>query len=82
MKDRCYKSVCGLTHGQVCVISSFLSSTEVFEVGTFLNLGEYDYVVGDPCSVVIALVGGVLWRVCHHEPYSPVAGGRRGRSST
>lgn len=28
----------------------------------------------DSCSVVAALVGWVLWRLCHQQPDSPVAG--------
>jgi len=59
--------VCGLTHGQMCAISSFWNGHRGIRRQThFLILGEYDYVVGNPCGVVTALVGGILWRLCHH----------------
>jgi len=36
--------------------------------------GECDYVVGDPYSVITALVSWVLWWLRHHQPYSLIAG--------
>ena len=40
------------------------------------------YVVGNSCRVVTALVGGILWRLCHHELDSLIAGRSGGGSCT
>jgi hypothetical protein len=53
-----------------------------FRVEQVSRLGEYDYVVGNSYSVVTALVGWVLWRLCHYQPDSPIAGSCGGGSCT
>ena len=75
--------VCGLTHGQLCLISPFWNGhRSIQESEKFLKRGEYYYVVGNSCSAVTALVGWVLWRLCHHQPNSPIAGSGRDSSCT
>jgi hypothetical protein len=50
-------------------LEPLLNSTEK------LKPGEYDYVVGNTYTVVTAMVSWILWRVCHYQPDSPIAGG-------
>jgi hypothetical protein len=56
--------------------------TGVFKGVGQIERGEYDYVVGYSYSVVTALVGWILWWLCHHQPDSLIAGSGGGGSCT
>jgi hypothetical protein len=52
------------------------------KIGKIYEIGESTiHVVDDSYSVVTALVDWILWRLCHHQPDSPVAGSS-GRGSS
>jgi len=51
-------------------------------VGQVLKLGEYDYDVGNTYIVVTAMVSWILWRLCHYQLDSPIAGSCGGGSCT